>query len=219
MRKIIIGIAAAVALIAASAGITFAATSSSPSFILACYANKQPHVMIHRTGPKCPSGYTSLIWNVQGPRGAMGPKGATGATGPRGLPGVDGHTILHGTGAPANTVGHDGDFYLDTAHAALYGPKANGAWPPFGVVLIGPSTAGPSGLDTTIVTSTTSTSTALAVCPASQPYVLGGGFITPPGDPVTYNEPISDWVGHQDAWEVNVNTAENGIWAYAICSK
>jgi hypothetical protein len=82
MHKIIIAIASSLALTGATAGVTLAATSSSPSFVLACYANKKPHVMIHRTGPRCPSGYTSIIWSVQGPRGAKGPRGDVGPAGP-----------------------------------------------------------------------------------------------------------------------------------------
>ena len=38
--------------------------------------------------------------------------------------------LLTGTGAPAATVGNNGDVYLDTAAGVLYGPKTAGAWPP-----------------------------------------------------------------------------------------
>jgi len=31
--------------------------------------------------------------------------------------------VLSGTGAPAVSAGHDGDFYLDTTADVLYGPK------------------------------------------------------------------------------------------------
>lgn len=33
-----------------------------------------------------------------------------------------------GSGAPADTLGIDGDFYLDTTAQTRYGPKAGGAW-------------------------------------------------------------------------------------------
>jgi len=47
-----------------------------------------------------------------------------GTSGPRG------NGWLSGTGAPANSVGFNGDFYLDTTNPSVfYGPKANGAWP------------------------------------------------------------------------------------------
>ncbi|ASU32556.1 collagen-like domain-containing protein [Mucilaginibacter xinganensis] len=54
--------------------------------------------------------------------------GATGATGNTGAAGANGNTILNGTGAPANTLGNDGDFYLDVNTYLFYGPKTAGAW-------------------------------------------------------------------------------------------
>lgn len=38
------------------------------------------------------------------------------------------NTILNGVGAPAKTIGIDGDFYIDTKNANLYGPKTKGVW-------------------------------------------------------------------------------------------
>lgn len=38
-------------------------------------------------------------------------------------------TWLTGSGAPSNSVGDDGDFYLNTTLNAVYGPKAAGVWP------------------------------------------------------------------------------------------
>jgi hypothetical protein len=55
-----------------------------------------------------------------------------------GPPGTNGSTILSGSGAPSNSLGNDGDFYIDTAAEVLYGPKAGGAWPAAGVSLVGP---------------------------------------------------------------------------------
>lgn len=58
-------------------------------------------------------------------------------TGPQGIPGPGGgggggggsaNTILHGAGAPSNSLGADGDFYVDTVEYFLYGPKTSGAW-------------------------------------------------------------------------------------------
>src|SRR6185369_2104627 len=74
--------------------------------------------------------------------GAAGPTGATGATGPAGTNGLDGKTVLNGFGAPGGGLGVDGDFYLDTANAHLYGPKAAGAWGTY-IDLVGPQ--GPQG--------------------------------------------------------------------------
>jgi len=36
--------------------------------------------------------------------------------------------ILSGSGVPGKTIGIDGDFYIDTKNANLYGPKTNGVW-------------------------------------------------------------------------------------------
>lgn len=50
-----------------------------------------------------------------------------GGGSPVGIPA--GATIWYGTGAPLNTVGANGDYYLNTSSYCLYGPKAAGAWP------------------------------------------------------------------------------------------
>ena len=39
------------------------------------------------------------------------------------------NTILNGKGAPSNTDGINGDFYIDTRSLLLFGPKSNGKWP------------------------------------------------------------------------------------------
>ena len=38
------------------------------------------------------------------------------------------NTILSGSGIPIKTLGIDGDFYIDTKNANLYGPKTKGVW-------------------------------------------------------------------------------------------
>lgn len=55
-------------------------------------------------------------------------RAAQGVTGPTGAHGRDGHTLYAGSGAPASNFGYSGDWYIDTATANLYGPKANGSW-------------------------------------------------------------------------------------------
>src|ERR1039457_6456228 len=50
-----------------------------------------------------------------------------GGGSPVGIPA--GATIWYGTAAPLNTVGANGDYYLNTSSYCLYGPKAGGAWP------------------------------------------------------------------------------------------
>jgi hypothetical protein len=43
---------------------------------------------------------------------------------------VQSPSVLNGTAGPANSMGSDGDFYLNTSTYCLYGPKAAGMWPP-----------------------------------------------------------------------------------------
>ena len=58
---------------------------------------------------------------------ATGPAGAS-ITGPAGANGTNGKSLLNGTTLPLNSLGFDGDFYLNTVSMILYGPKAAGAW-------------------------------------------------------------------------------------------
>jgi len=46
---------------------------------------------------------------------------------PAGIP--PGSSVWYGAGPPANTVGGNGDYYLNTTGYCLYGPKAAGVWP------------------------------------------------------------------------------------------
>jgi len=39
------------------------------------------------------------------------------------------NTILNGFGAPSNSIGIDGDFYIDTKNLNIYGPKMKKKWP------------------------------------------------------------------------------------------
>jgi hypothetical protein len=48
-----------------------------------------------------------------------------------------GSRLRNGTVNPLSTDGSDGDFFLNTATTALWGPKASGAWPGSGVALKG----------------------------------------------------------------------------------
>jgi hypothetical protein len=55
-------------------------------------------------------------------------KGADGTQGPTGAAGKDGSIIYSGTGVPVNTIGVNGDYYLDKNTGNLYGPKTTGGW-------------------------------------------------------------------------------------------
>lgn len=62
-----------------------------------------------------------------GAAGGGGGSGSPGATGPAGAAGL---SVLSGSGAPANTLGVNGQpGYWDYTTPAVYGPKASGAWP------------------------------------------------------------------------------------------
>jgi hypothetical protein len=127
-----------------------------------CWTNaalKGTHIFVLQdAGTTCPQGTTAISWNQQGqagpagntgpagPAGAAGAPGPAGAAGAPGLAGQDGNTVFNGTGAPAASVGKDGDFYIDTAADVLYGPKASGTWPNTGTSLVGPpGNTGPAG--------------------------------------------------------------------------
>lgn len=94
-------------------------------------------------GPKAGGVWPSMGISVVGAAGATGTAGATGATGATGAPGAAGTSLLSGAGLPSNAVGGNGDYYINTTNSSLIGPKAAGAWPVFGVSLMGP--AGPAG--------------------------------------------------------------------------
>lgn len=75
-------------------------------------------------------------WVVQ--FSAIGPQGDPGTPGPTGQ---TGNGILNGSGAPSDSLGNDGDFYLDTVDYDIYGPKTGGTWGA-GVSIVGPAGAG-----------------------------------------------------------------------------
>jgi hypothetical protein len=61
------------------------------------------------------------------------------------VPGPPGKTVLSGTSDPISSDGTNGDFFLNTVTATLFGPKASGTWPA-GISLIGPQgIQGPPG--------------------------------------------------------------------------
>jgi titin len=86
---------------------------------------------------------------VVGATGPAGPAGATGSSGTTGAAGTNGNTILSGSGAPSNTLGNNGDYYVNltaTPSLLFYGPKASGSWP--SPISLGGGTGGTSSLDT-----------------------------------------------------------------------
>lgn len=88
-------------------------------------------------GPKANGAWPPGV-SVAGSPGAKGDTGAPGNTG------TAGSTILTGSVDPTSTVGNNGDYYINTSTGTLFGPKADGSWPP-GVPLAGGSSGGGSG--------------------------------------------------------------------------
>lgn len=88
------------------------------------------------SGPAGPTGPTGAVSTQPGPTGPTGATGSastvTGPTGPQstvtGPTGVRGAALLAGNGLPPTVLGQDGDWYIDTASADFYGPKAGGTW-------------------------------------------------------------------------------------------
>lgn len=83
------------------------------------------------------------------------------------------NTILNGTGVPSNSVGNNGDFYIDTATTTLYGPKSAGVWGT-GIALTssGVNITTKSLTTTTPTTTTQSASTTTATAAMGTPVVL-----------------------------------------------
>jgi hypothetical protein len=76
---------------------------------------------------------------------ATGPQGPQGTPGVNGTNGTNGNTLISGTTDPANTIGNNGDYYINLSTYGFFGPKASGAWA-LGVSLIGGAGAtGPAG--------------------------------------------------------------------------
>ncbi|HEM3178662.1 TPA: hypothetical protein U0919_002245, partial [Streptococcus suis] len=65
------------------------------------------------------------VWTKKG--NLKGATGATGATGKTGATGAAGTSMRSGTTVPANTLGINGDTYINTANGDLY-TKANNVW-------------------------------------------------------------------------------------------
>ena len=68
---------------------------------------------------------------------AAGPQGIQGAAST--VAGPSGTLVRSGSDAPANTLGNNGDWFIETTNNRLYGPKADNEWPGEFVSLVGPS--------------------------------------------------------------------------------
>jgi hypothetical protein len=85
----------------------------------------------------------------QGPQGPPGPQGLQGEAGPQGPQGVPGPSggasVLNGTLDPLESVGVDGDFYVNTATKTMFGPKTAGCWGGGSSLIGSAGSAGPEG--------------------------------------------------------------------------
>lgn len=78
----------------------------------------------------------------QGPQGIQGEQGPEGPQGPQGEPGENGNSVLSGYGIPSNSIGTNGDFYINLSNYTIYGPKSM-QWLAPPTSLVGPQ--GPPG--------------------------------------------------------------------------
>lgn len=82
----------------------------------------------------------SVAQKIYGPKnGGAWPAGVSfkGDSGSIGQQGDKGNGIFTGNGAPDNSIGQNGDVYIDFAGQLMYGPKSAGAWPGSSVHLKG----------------------------------------------------------------------------------
>ncbi|MBN2191643.1 MAG: hypothetical protein JW751_02410 [Polyangiaceae bacterium] len=83
--------------------------------------------------------------NLVGPAGEDGEAGEQGPQGDPGAPGEDAPALLTGSGAPAATLGNEGDIYLARASGAMYLREASD-WTLIGNVTPATNRLGPGGL-------------------------------------------------------------------------
>lgn len=135
-----------------------------------------------------------------------------GTSGPRG------NSVLSGDGAPDDSLGFDGDYYVDVSEypteAVFYGPKAAGAWPTQGITLTNGSGPSPSSTVTTEETFAQSSTPGVAATYSRGDHthgtppttglvtLAGGGQLTASlsstigafGSPLPINQGLKAWV-------------------------
>ena len=134
--RLLIGSSLAIVLLAGGVAFAVGTIPGEDGVIHGCYNNRTGVLrVIDPTAKSCTDKENSLFWNQQGvpgsdgadgtngTNGVPGEPGADGAPGTEGAPGTDGKTILSGASVPDDTLGTEGDFYLDDSTSTLYGPK------------------------------------------------------------------------------------------------
>lgn len=116
------------------ATIAFGAAASA-GVVYACVNDSSGTVKVVGPTDACPTNWTALSWNQQGPKGDSGAPGATGPTGPAGAPGpsgaatvtynyrfggmVTGTSIARALCLPGEMVTGGGGFATDPSQAGL----------------------------------------------------------------------------------------------------
>jgi hypothetical protein len=206
-RKALVIGGAAAALLAAgtAAGAAIAASPIDSSGVIhGCYTTQAlngSHVFVLQdAGTSCPRGTTAISWNQQGPQGPAGQNGANGQS-------VTSTALASGDPNCANG-GASFTSVSGTTYACNGAPGQQG--------MPGPSTAGLAGLSAEII-SATATGSAQVLCPANEPYALGGGAQAGPGDSLTSSWPIGNSNDQPIGWQA-ADTASGQVLVYAICS-
>jgi hypothetical protein len=150
-KKLVAAGAAVAAVVAGGGALAAAASPTSTTvkpYVTACYSTTTGALRVVGHHTLCSKGEKRVSWRKVGPHGARGQQGArglrgrAGTDGTNGTNGTNGNTVLNGTGAPSDSLGANGDFYLDTSAETMYGPKANGSWPGSGTSLVGTAGTG-----------------------------------------------------------------------------
>ncbi len=188
----------------------------------------------------CPTGGAQITsggssptagYACDGATGPAGPAGPAGSQGPAGQNGTNGGS-LSVTPAPTSQCTYGGvsitDVLFDVGYVCSGAPGPAGPQGAQGP--IGPSTAGPGGLNVTIATGSGTASngagSAVANCPAAEPYILGGGGQAGASTvPLYISEPLNgtlESTSYPGAWWVYAQSSTAipnfGLYAYAICS-
>jgi hypothetical protein len=239
-RRILIAGATFAAVVSGSSAVALATGGPTGNVFHGCLSRSSGQVYNVRINPskplRCQPGSMKISWNQtgpagpqgsSGPQGPPGPQGPQGAQGPQGPAGANGNTVLHGSGAPASSLGSVGDFYLDVTADALYGPRASSGWgsPTSLVGARGP--AGASGvMDPTVAQynydlPTGETAEVPVECPNGDVATGGGGGVEAytTGAYVTYSAPAGG-IEDPSGWQVTVVNSSGStqpIDAQVIC--
>lgn len=187
---------AAVALLAAAGGGAYAATNGRT--ISVCVKKKGGSLY---KASRCARGDTKLTWNEVGPAGAQGATGAAGSTGATGATGAVGATGARGAQGTTGATGATGP--VGPAGVSNYSVQSQ----------------------TTIVSSSASSGSVTATCPAGDSLLGGGGGMPVPTGMVVYSSAPAS--GPTVGWTVQAGTTTGSnvgglgeeLYAYAICGQ